>query len=303
MPNDLNLSNVSDLALDTDADTGLLIATLAQQATNAQQLNEGVHAVLQADGSITIVETPGYAQQREKEWADANAETPTLLTKSATVVDVTSFLAFLAAHTAAGDGEVGEGSLFSLGGLEVWADIDNATVLGVIDGVDGWRRQQVTLRLRKSREWGEWMGVDGKLFTQHEFAEFIEDHLSTIAEPDGAKLLDICQTLQATKGVNFKSQTILASGQRQLRYEETVEAKAGQKGDLMIPDTLTLVVRPFQGSDPVAITARFRFRLNDGALRLGVKLAEPERVLEEAFDRIVADVANGVPVPVLFGRP
>ena len=143
MPNDLNLSNVSDLALDTDADTGLLIATLAQQATNAQQLNEGVHAVLQADGSITIVETPGYAQQREKEWADANAETPTLLTKSATVVDVTSFLAFLAAHTAAGDGEVGEGSLFSLGGLEVWADIDNATVLGVIDGVDGWRRQQL----------------------------------------------------------------------------------------------------------------------------------------------------------------
>ena len=191
--------------------------------------------------------------------------------------------------------ELGEGMTLS--------DIDNATVLGVIDGVDGWRRQQVTLRLRKSREWGEWMGVDGKLFTQHEFAEFIEDHLSTIAEPDGAKLLDICQTLQATKGVNFKSQTILASGQRQLRYEETVEAKAGQKGDLMIPDTLTLVVRPFQGSDPVAITARFRFRLNDGALRLGVKLAEPERVLEEAFDRIVADVANGVPVPVLFGRP
>ncbi|MEN0072108.1 MAG: DUF2303 family protein, partial [Propionicimonas sp.] len=124
----------------------------------------------------------------------------------------------------------------------------------------------------------------------------------TIGEPDGAKLLDICQTLEATKGAQFKQQNILASGQRTFRYEETVEAKAGTKGDLTIPGELTLVLRPFQGSEPQLIKARFRFRPDAEGLRLGVKLAEPERVLEDAFNRVVTDVQAAVPVHINHGR-
>ena len=64
---------------------------------------------------------------------------------------------------------------------------------------------------------------------------------------------------------------------------------------------LKLVLRPFQGSDQVVVTARFRYQISEGALALGVRLAEPQRVLEEAFDQIVAEVGEALPVRVNHG--
>ena len=302
-------------ALDNAEDpTSALLVWNDQQAVLPRRLEEGIYAVLNADGAVQVVETPGYEQGRERDWERATADGPHDIHRNVVVQDVPSFLAYLFANTVhfdvdelakVGATEVGPstGYAHGKGGLEVWADIDQRKVTGILDGHTGWRKHTCTLQLKLSREWAEWAAIDGKLLKQAEFAQFIEDHLSTIAEPDGAKLLDICQTLQANTSVQFKSQTILANGQRQLRYEETVEAKAGQKGDLTIPGELTLVLRPFQGSAGVPITARFRFQIRDGVLTMGVKLAEPDTALEDAFNAIVRQVADGVPVPVLHGRP
>ena len=185
--------------------------------------------------------------------------------------------------------------------LEVWANRRDS-IRAVLNGGHGWADHTVTLRLAQSTEWAEWAGVDGQMLRQDQFAEFVEDHLSTIAEPDGAQLLDICQTLQAKTDVAFKSQAILASGQRQFRYEETVDAKAGEKGNLTIPTELVLALRPYEGTEPVAVRARFRFQLRDGRLSLGVRLVEPGRVLEAAFDQVVAQVQADLPAPILRGQ-
>lgn len=76
------------------------------------------------------------------------------------------------------------------GDLGLWADLD------------AWpsRRSTATGHLSTLRpstcgtlEWAEWAHVDGKLFEQVEFAQFIEDHISSIAAPDGGVLLDIVQ--------------------------------------------------------------------------------------------------------------
>ena len=127
------------------------------------------------------------------------------------------------------------------------------------------------------------------------------DHISSIGEPSGGILLDVVQTLTARTKVDFRSSTMLANGQRQFEFAETIEAKAGAKGTLAIPAELKLVLRPFQGSDPVVVTARFRYQISEGALALGVRLAEPQRVLEEAFDQIVAEVGVALPVRVNHG--
>ena len=140
------------------------------------------------------------------------------------------------------------------------------------------------------------------MMDQVDFAEFIEDHLSSIGEPDGAALLEICQTLQARTGVQFKQQSILANGQRTFAWEEDTLARAGQKGDMKIPGELTLVLRPFQGAAQAAVTARFRFRIQPTGLQLGIRLVERERILEDAFNVIVDGVQDGIPVKVRFGR-
>ena len=280
-----------------DATPALLVHT-AQQAVLPRRLDDGIYAILDADGAVQIVETPGHQAVREQDWAERYADRPRVIKRNVTVFDVASFLDYLDRH----QGGIEGGYLLGTGSLEVWADIDQRTITATLDGIDGWRRNSATLRLSLSREWVEWAGIDGKMLGQVEMAEFIESHLSTIAFPDGASLLDVCQTLQVHTSAQFKQSNILATGQRVFRFEEQLEAKAGQKGDLTIPGELTLALRPFQGSDPVSVVARFRFQVREGVLRLGIKLAEPDKALEDAFDGVVAEVQAGVPVHINHGR-
>lgn len=273
----------------------------AQEAVGAQELEDGkVYLVRNDDGGFYIKTTPGYDRAAAKV---AATEGPDRIERRVTVRDADSLIDYLAANTAPdAEGEdVSDRHRHGVGKLEVWADIDRRSVTAILDGGDGNRKHTAVLDLRHSEEWAQWQQVDGKLFGQVEFAQFIEDHLSSIGAPDGGQLLDIVQTLEARTDVRFKSSQLLANGQRQLAFEETVDAKAGAKGDLKVPSELTLVLRPFQGSEPVAIQARFRFRITDGVLRMGVKLNEPNKALEVAFDQIVETVQAAVPVRVNHG--
>ena len=296
----LNMPEVEggDLAAAT-----LAVASLAQQAALPMELCEGVYAITDATGNTKIVETRGYQQKRERNWERDAAPTPPEIYAARNVRDVASFLLYLGRNT--GDPEestVEAFPAFGHGSLEAWADLERRSIEAFLDGLDGWARHSVTLGLTISREWQEWASIDGKLLEQQELAEFVEDHLTTIGHPDGALLLDVCQSLQATVGATFKAANRLQSGERALIWEEQIEATAGRKGDVKIPEELTLVLRPFDGSDPVAVRASFRFRLRQGDLRLGVKLLEADRILDDAFDQITREIANALPVPVYRGR-
>lgn len=289
------------LDADQSAEIAALLTHTAQQAVLPRKLDEGIYAILNPEGGVEVVETEGYRAQREQAWREKYSSTPRTIERSVTVLDVDSFIDYLARNTDGVDGVDVEYE-HDAGSLELWADIDARTVKAYLDGIDGWRKHSATLQLKVSREWAEWAAVDGKLLTQVQMAEFIEDHISTIAEPAGAVLLDVTQTLQAHTNVAFKQQAILANGQRQFRWEETVEAKAGQSGNLTIPGELTLVLRPFQGSQPVPVIARFRYQVRDGGLSMGIKLAEPDKALEDAFAGVVGDVQASVPVHINHGR-
>ncbi len=277
----------------SDAQTATVAARLGRETAAPIVVEDGLLYAVHHGDEVRLLSTPGFD--------DARAAKPARFCRAVTVLDVESFVDHLASSTDGTAEVVGSSSAFGPGRLEVWANESDQTITAYVDGVDGWRQNKTTLTLRLSPEWKEWAGIDGKLLAQGDFAQFIEDHLSTIGDPDGAALLDICQTLEARTGVSFKMQNILANGQRQFRWEETVEAKAGQKGDLVIPAELKLVLRPFVGSDTVLVTARFRYRIRDGVLTLGVRLAEPTAALERAFAGVVDAVQASVPVRVNNG--
>lgn len=276
-----------------DAQTATVAARLGRETAAPIALEDGLLFAVHHGDEVRLLSTPGFD--------DSRAAKPERFCRQVVVLDVESFVDHLARSTDDVAEVVGRNSAFGPGRLEVWANESTQTLTAYVDGVDGWREHKTTLTLRLSPEWKEWAGIDGKLLAQSEFAQFIEDHLSTISDPDGAVLLDICQTLEAHTNVAFKMQSILANGQRQFRWEETVEAKAGQKGDLLIPAELRLVLRPFVGSEAVVVTARFRYRIRDGVLTLGVRLAEPTLALERAFAGVVDAVQASVPVRVNNG--
>ncbi len=207
------------------------------------------------------------------------------------VSDVASFLAYFSKHAGPNP--------------ETW--VGESQIVAVLDahGDDPrWEGHRLVLKLQYSPEWQRWFGVSGKWQGQQAFAEFLEDCAADVLEPDAATMLEVAQSLQAHIKADFKSAYRTSDGQRAFRYEETTTAKAGSKGELEIPERLVLLLRVFLGQEPIQVTARFRYRLSDEGLRLGVVLDRVQETLEAARDLVVDQLTDGTDRGiVLRGQP
>jgi uncharacterized protein YfdQ (DUF2303 family) len=167
----------------------------------------------------------------------------------------------------------------------------------------GWGAHRAALNLANTTSWKDWLAVSGRPHGQLAFAEFLEDHASDIREPDAALLLEVATTLQASSGAVMKSALRLDNGQVQLRYEETIEAKAGQAGSIKIPTRITLGLSPYEGLDPFKVDARFRYRLNAGSLCFSVLLDRPDQILRAAFSAVLEGISSATDLQILHGTP
>ncbi len=208
------------------------------------------------------------------------------------VTDVASFLAYFTKHAGPNP--------------ETW--VGDSAITAVLDAHSTWETRwedhRLVLQLRHSPEWQRWFGMSGKWQGQQAFAEFLEDCAADVLEPDAATMLEVAQSLQAHIKADFKSAYRTSDGQRAFRYEETTTAKAGSKGELEIPERLVLLLRVFLGQEPIQVTARFRYRLSDEGLRLGVVLDRVQETLEAAGDLVVDQLTDGTDRGiVLRGQP
>lgn len=191
---------------------------------------------------------------------------------------------------------------------EVYADDTLDTVTAVLNAhgstVAGWGDHRLAYKLRRTSTWQTWAGHDRDLMGQTEFAEMLEDNLNSIVQPDGAELLELAQTFTANTQVAFKSGALLANGSRELIYSENVEASGGRGGKkIVIPKEIVLALAPYEDNDPMPVTARFRYRINDGHLRLGYVLNGVDEILSQAFTSVVEQVETRIGVEVMRGRP
>lgn len=185
-------------------------------------------------------------------------------------------------------------------------DIDcTPTITVVINDHDtdatGWGDHIAVLAVVRTKAWSAWLEKDGKYLTQTEFAEFIENQVDDIREPSGAEMLELAQTFQAKTKVDFQSGTRLQDGQQQLTYNEDIQASGGSKGEMTIPTAIGLGIKPFEGSEAFAVSARFRFRIRDGRLTLAYILNKPEDIERAAFNDVVAEVEQATELTALYG--
>lgn len=172
----------------------------------------------------------------------------------------------------------------------VWVAEANKQVSAVLNDATrdepAWRDHRAVVALRFSDPWKHWVDNDGHLRDQEAFAEHIEDGLAEVVKPDGADLLEIAQSFHATSEATFRSARRLSSGQVKLVYDEEVTASGGANGDMAIPDTFELAIAPFVGEEPLALTARLKYRLNAGKLKIGYRLIRPDDVVRFSLDVI-----------------
>lgn len=171
-------------------------------------------------------------------------------------------------------------------------------------GAAGWREHRLQLSWRRSPGWNRWAMAHRKMLSQDDFAELVEDGLTEIARPAGADLLELAQSIKVTSSAAFQSDRRLANGQVQLNYVEELDGRAGRDGQMTIPASITLLLAPIDGSQPIEVVARFRYRLQGGKLTLGVIIDRLDDVLADAVagevDRIRAEFPA---VPVAYGTP
>lgn len=190
---------------------------------------------------------------------------------------------------------VGYVGRFHSGQTAIFAS-SNANAIGAVldwhDGTDeygGFARHQVTLPLQFSEQWKAWARINGQTLGQKALAEFIEEYLGDIIEPDAAGVLEAVTTLSGKKSVNFKNATRLSNGDTQLAWEETTEAKAGQKGDMKVPSEIKLRLPVYAGCEnetTFEIRTMFRYNIHDGALSFQLKMLGIERIREMAFEAV-----------------
>jgi uncharacterized protein YfdQ (DUF2303 family) len=150
-------------------------------------------------------------------------------------------------------------------------------------------------------DWQAWTKADRRSMGQVDFAEFIEDNLRNIVDPVAADMLELAQTLEVKKSVEFTSSRRLADGQTEFTFNETLQANG--RGTLEVPNKITLSLPVFKGGGTVTITARFRFRLHDQKLAFAYLLDHPEELREAAFRAMLAEINKGTGLPALMGRP
>lgn len=209
------------------------------------------------------------------------------------VFDVASFNQVIADNADAGDAAI-----------YLDRDPEKPVVEAVLNGNGrggaGWADFRVRLVFRPTPQWRKWREIDGKLLPQVAFAEFVEDNLADIADPPGATMLEIVTFLQATRSVDFKSGIRLGSGQVQFQNLESIDAKVGA-GLIAVPEAFTLALAPLLGAPIYRVPARFRYRVQDGKLQLGLKLQRVEDLMGQLIEDVVAKIERGANITVLDG--
>jgi uncharacterized protein YfdQ (DUF2303 family) len=197
----------------------------------------------------------------------------------------------------------------------MYANVDAGTVTAVFDdhantntldkfglAVAGWRQHTAVLKLQDDPDWTRWLQFDGKLLPQTDFATVLEDLAHTVVAPDAATLLEVATSFRATRKASFDSTVNIQNGDVQLSWAEETNAKAGttKSGAVEVPREFTISVAPWRGVDTVTLTARFRYYVDNGQLRIGYALLRPDIARDNAFelilDRIRDEIEGDVPL-------
>lgn len=164
-----------------------------------------------------------------------------------------------------------------------------------------WLSHVATYRCPTTVEWGRWKENDRKRMDQATFAEFIEENVKDITQreneatdPCAADMLEISRTLEAKKNITFRQGIRLDNGQVQLTYNEEIDGRAGEAGQLRIPEQFFIAVKPFLGGDAFCVPARFRYRILEGRLQMWFELVRPDKVLEEAYNAVRQKIQTAI---------
>lgn len=154
-----------------------------------------------------------------------------------------------------------------------------------------------TFQPEAAAEWQAWGGADRTWMSQEAFAEFIEEHATDVVEPTAADMIEMALAFQSHRQVTFKRALRLESGAVNLTFSDEEQGN----GSVDVPQVFRIQIPLFRGMDPVELTARFRYRIRDGELRMAYLLHRAEQRIDMAFSEMVQQLEDATALKVLWG--
>ena len=159
----------------------------------------------------------------------------------------------------------------------------------------GWGQLRAVIGFSESRKLKEWKRTL-EWMSQADFANFLEDHLEDVVEPEGQHLLEIATDLEASSTGGFKGKVNLQNGSVKLCYQDEVETS------VEIPRNLTLGIPLFEHGDRYKLGARLRFIISGGSVKFRLLFTNLQDAKDQEFERIVQEIEEKTKAPIYRGR-
>jgi len=291
------------------SDAAAVIAA-AQEMSKAETVTVARGSALALD---LLVVPSGKQVIDAKQYLDARLERPVRRTGTARMTTLESFIEhvkrFADEHTA----------IFAVDSptepaLEAVLDYHQ---IGA-SGAPAWCTHRTHYRFPISDEWSAWTKTMD--FDQRAFADFLEDRISDVADPEDAgeqtkefaeqlgivlatpsALMALSRGLSVHVGQKVSQQINTSSGEVQLQFEEEHSAKSG--GPLKVPGGFVIGIPVFRAGPRYSIPVRLRYKVAGGAVRWSLALLRPDLAFRDAFEAAVESVSTETQLPVLRGKP
>ena len=144
-------------------------------------------------------------------------------------------------------------------------------------------------------------GFSHRFLNQSEFSEFLKDNRRLIVHPDGATMLEIAMTLEATTQSRVKGSVRTNAGTH-IEYKEDIDAKAGKDGKIVIPDSIMFRVPIFLGMPDADIDADFKFRKMEGQIFFAYRMLSIEAGIRNVVKNSTEYIKGKTEIPVFNGE-
>jgi len=219
---------------------------------------------------------------------------------TARLIDAESFIDYVKRHGTNKHTTVWCKALYAKGEVRFKAILNGH---GQEENGQNWCDHVATFQPEFSEEWKRWFGHDGKVFTQFEFAAFVEDNNKDIVGidgPSGAEMLHMALNLEANQDVRFKSAIRLQSGGVNITYVDEDDAQTLTQMKLF--ERFTIGVPVYAAYESFQVQARLRYRVREGKLSFWYELVRPDKILEAATESIIKMIEENTSLPFFYGE-
>lgn len=186
-----------------------------------------------------------------------------------------------------------------------------------------WGDFRVSYAFPLSRQWQVWKLSDGKLASQIDLAQFLEDNIRDIADPAGtkipahiqlmidrlslhvgspARILEVARNLEIRSHEKVRQAVNTETGEQVVIYEQE-HANGGNATvtELRVPTAFLLRIPVFQGDADYLLLCRLRYRKIETSVKWLINIQGVDASLEAAFKTGCEFIQKRTKTPLFYG--